>query len=520
MAPLGVLAAAHHHHGRTMLPDCFEPRVWAGRATLAALALAALTGCAQLGAPARSSATPSASDGAAACQRWFRSLDAATDAHHVRDGGAARVAGFPFVRVNRVLASFRTEALASDPAFNAWGERVRALDASARGAELANLPDAALPDLPAPDKPTADATTQRCADLLWREVLASQAQRAAMAERAQVPDDYTAWKRALGLYPLTRLPFFAGVEGWQNGLRETFAQQANAPTAGAWQRYVPASAAEPADAVQALVKKIPRDALGIPQPDPATVQRLLQAYAPVLDVETKGPSDRPGPLRWGDGPAPAVDTSQPVLTQRVAFTRFGAQTLLQLVYTAWFPERPASGGLDLLAGRIDAVVLRITLGADGAPLLLDTIHACGCYHLFFPTPSLTPRPPPASRTEWAFVPATLPALQPGQRLRVRIASGTHYVVGVAPDGGGVGTLYTLQDDDALRTLPTPQGTTRSAFWPSGLMPGTERGERILFWPMGIDSPGAMRQWGRQPTAFVGRRHFDEARLVEERFELR
>jgi hypothetical protein len=50
------------------------------------------------------------------------------------------------------------------------------------------------------------------------------------------------------------------------------------------------------------------------------------------------------------------------------------------------------------------------------------------------------------------------------------------------------------------------------------MPGTERGERALFWPMGIASPGAMRQWGRQPTAFVGRRHFDDAHLLSDRFE--
>ena len=191
----------------------------------------------------------------------------------------------------------------------------------------------------------------------------------------------------------------------------------------------------------------------------------------MLDIETKGPSDRPGRLRWGDGAAPEVDTTQPVLTQRVAFTRFGAQTLLQLVYTAWFPERPASGGFDLLAGRIDAVVLRVTLGADGAPLLLDTIHACGCYHLFIPTPALTPRPPPEPRTEWAFVPGTLPVLQAGQRLRVRIASGTHYVVGVAPDDGGSSAKRVRPTRCKTTTpcarCPPAQGTTRSAFWPSG-----------------------------------------------------
>jgi hypothetical protein len=53
--------------------------------------------------------------------------------------------------------------------------------------------------------------------------------------------------------------------------------------------------------------------------------------------------------------------------------------------------------------------------------------------------------------------------------------------------------------------------------PDGLNPGTERLERLLFWPMGILSAGAMRQWGRHATAFVGRRHFDDADLFEKRF---
>ena len=52
-----------------------------------------------------------------------------------------------------------------------------------------------------------------------------------------------------------------------------------------------------------------------------------------------------------------------------------------------------------------------------------------------------------------------------------------------------------------------------------LVAGSERPERRLFWPMGIRSAGAMRQWGRHATAFVGRRHFDDADLLEKRFTL-
>jgi hypothetical protein len=146
--------------------------------------------------------------------------------------------------------------------------------------------------------------------------------------------------------------------------------------------------------------------------------------------------------------------------------------------------------------------------------------------MFFITPGVTPRPAPQARMEWAFVAATLPPLSAGQRLLVRLASRTHYVVGLQPvsaDKDAQITPYTLLDDAALRALPVsegPAGSTRSAFWPNGIVPGTERGERIVFWPMGIDSPGAMRQWGRQPTAFVGRRHFDDADLLELRFELK
>jgi hypothetical protein len=76
----------------------------------------------------------------------------------------------------------------------------------------------------------------------------------------------------------------------------------------------------------------------------------------------------------------------------------------------------------------------------------------------------------------------------------------------------------MRDYDELRSLPRPVGR-RSVFGEDGLIAGTERTERFLFWPMGIESAGAMRQWGRHATAFVGRRHFDDADLLERRFEL-
>lgn len=70
----------------------------------------------------------------------------------------------------------------------------------------------------------------------------------------------------------------------------------------------------------------------------------------------------------------------------------------------------------------------------------------------------------------------------------------------------------------VRSLPAGNGGQRSLFGAHGLMPGSERPERFILWPMGIRSPGAMRQWGRHPVAFVGCRHFDDPFLFESLFE--
>ena len=54
----------------------------------------------------------------------------------------------------------------------------------------------------------------------------------------------------------------------------------------------------------------------------------------------------------------------------------------------------------------------------------------------------------------------------------------------------------------------------------GQIPGSERFLRFALWPAGIDNAGAQRQATRLPTAFIGRRHFDDPDLFEKRFRLR
>jgi hypothetical protein len=122
--------------------------------------------------------------------------------------------------------------------------------------------------------------------------------------------------------------------------------------------------------------------------------------------------------------------------------------------------------------------------------------------------------------EWAFVPQPLPRVAEGERPVVRLASGTHYIEQVTLVRGSDSLArYGFRAYDELRSLQRLDGGRRSAFGPDGLIAGSERAERFFFWPMGVASAGAMRQWGRHATAFVGRRHFDDPHLIELRFEL-
>jgi len=450
------------------------------------------------------------------CARWYRALDTEIDAAGVRDAQYTRVPGFPHLRVDRLHAALRDRAAESDPALRAFAERLGELDLESRRHEIQNLPALA--------GETARAQTLRrvrdCGRLLRDADLASREARTALLAAARVPDDYSTAHRVLGLYVVTKIPFAAGVRRWERSTVEAFQRE---PDAGLIRvRYAPPAAPPlPRNAVAGLLGRAAFDALGQPALSARELDRLAAAYAPSFEVQIGADYDRFGWLRWRRGAsAPQVDAAEPSVYVHSAYTRYRGEVLLQLVYTIWFPERPRRGAVDLLAGRLDGVVWRVTLAPDGEPLIYDSMHPCGCFHLFFPTPRARPRPAPDRHEEWAFVPQTLPRIGEGERPVVTIASRTHYIerVGVVRGHDSV-VRYAFRSYDELRSMPRAAGDYASAFGPDGLIAGSERLERFLFWPMGIVSSGAMRQWGRHATAFVGRRHFDDAELFERRFEL-
>ena len=466
-----------------------------------------LAGCAIIPAPTRS-ARMGGSDPLGGCADFFASLDQRTADAHVLDPGAFRVEGFPYLRVDRFLASFRQEA-ADKAAFTAWVDRMQALDQEARRYEIANLPKSTgSVSGSANEADELNARVAACGTLLKAADFQDSEQQAALRKTIKVPDEYLTLPRVLGLYQLTSLFVSHGVSNWHAEARKTFSTE---PPVG-WRtvRYVPEKTSEMPDASQ-IVASAKRDALGIPNYSPADLESLFRVFAPVWEVQTEAEYDRIGTPALMPGGELDIDTRRPRTYTLISFTRFGKEILTQLNYIIWFPARPKEHALDIYGGLLDGVNYRVTLDKNGNPLLFETIHNCGCYYEAYPTRRLKAR----EKTDYPEPPLILksPELTPSKELMtLAMESRTHYVqhlYSAASRPQPETAAYALADYGELRSLPDPKGGRRSMFTPDSLAPGSERLERFILWPTGVVSPGAMRQWGRHAVAFVGERHFDD-----------
>ena len=440
--------------------------------------------------------------GVAACARFVGAVDDAVDAAGVRDGAAWRIPGYPFLRADR-LAAAGQRYMHDDE----WLGRLRNLDREGRHFELANLPEDALPALNAraalvvPVKPLEESV-DACASRLLEYSRQSHGLPASVA----VPDEYSTGERVAGLYWVSRISASRGIQRYQREVEQTFAQPIeNLPVLGKLVRHVPASGSA---------------AVAYAGVEPGMAE-LVARNAPVLEIDTHTDHDRFGTPEIDDDGSPEVDVAHPTMFVRVANTILDGRALTQIVYSVWFPSRPKTSAGDLYGGSLDGLTWRVTLGPDGRPWVYDTIHNCGCYHQFFPTPRAVAKPNPNPIDEWMFSPQSLPAVGPDSRVVLRIAAGTHYLqrVSIVPDPVD-GAVFVFAADDSLRSILLRDGNRRSLFDVHGIVPGTRRLERLALWPMGVREAGSMRQWGRHATAFVGRRHMDDPELISRYFEFR
>jgi hypothetical protein len=473
----------------------------------------AAAGCAHLPQTTRSPQVD-AEGPIGACAAFFEALDQEVTQAGVRDPGAFRVSGHPYLRVDRFLASFR-DSVASDGAFEAWLDRMQELDRQGRHFEIANLPAQRSEGLRRSfSAVNLEDRVYTCGNVLRSADLADPAEKERLRDAATPYDDYILLRRVLGLYPVSSYFISLGVERYQQAAREIYTPEP--PTdKSALKRYGPGSLqADMADAAEILARA-PRDRLSIPRYLPAQREKLFSAHAPIWEVQAHGDEDRIGRPSWN--PSLTVDTSHPITYEHLSFTRFENQILTQLNYVIWFPSRPPTGPFDILGGFLDGLNYRVTLDGDGQPLLFETMHNCGCYHKYYPSGRLRARTENGYREPPLLLKA--PAVAGTGRMVVSMESGTHYVRHLYQDdrAGPAAVTYQGSDYDDLQSLPISDGSRRSLFAEDSLVPQSYRKERWILWPTGVLSPGAMRQWGRHAVAFVGERHFDDPYLVERIF---
>ncbi|MBI5590343.1 MAG: hypothetical protein HY881_07685 [Deltaproteobacteria bacterium] len=451
------------------------------------------------------------------CADFFASLDQQTTEAGVMDSGAFRVKGYPYLRANRFLASFREWAMDRE-SFAAWVNHMQALDQESRGYEIANLPAMDAPALAsASSKAELSANVVTCGNLLKAADFQDSGPRIEkLREQVVVPDEYSLLRRTLGVYPLFSVFVSLGVDNWHAEAKKNFSAQPPEDWSGI--RYAPEKPGELPLSRQ-IIEKTRSDSLGIPAYAPEDLQALFRIYAPIWEVQTQNEHDKIGTPFWNPEGELGVNTGHPMTYTLPSFTHFGKDILTQLNYIVWFPSRPKANLLDIYGGLLDGINYRITLDKNGEPLLYETIHNCGCYYMAFPTKRLHVR----EKNDYAESPLILqtPEVNPiSEFMTIALKSRTHAVQHLYPlarETQSESAIYSLADYGQLRSLPCHTDGRAGMFDQDGVGIGTERLERFILWPTGVLSPGSMRQWGRQAVAFIGIRHFDDPFFMDKIF---
>jgi hypothetical protein len=445
----------------------------------------------------------------------------------IADGQVRLIGPGKVFAVDRFLASYYAE-LDDAAARGYWLTQAWALAHTQRQLEFGNLPKMHAgagigTDIEAYSGADIEAIEDCATEVLADAQLLALKQSLALGE-VQVPDDYRTWARVLGLYPLSRAIVLPRIRAEQAKTRQHFQQQALADTDQWYQPTVAALVLSKEAISEHLQQARASNPLSIPQLDKPTLRVFSEHYAPAWAVSTRSRNDQPGTPRWLDDSHISVDVAQPSLYFRPSYTRFQGQVLLQLNYFIWFPQRPKAHLLDIYGGQLDGLVWRVTLLPDGQVLAYDSIHQCGCFHQFFAVaPGLQAQVLAADQEPVLLLNDHIPDARQ-ERVVVQVSDSSHSVLGLHAWQGSkqyhlAPTNLALRDYNELRQLPLG-AERKSLFASNGRVPASRRLERWVLWPMGIASAGAMRQWGRHPTAFVGRRHFDDPQLLDALLEFK
>lgn len=389
------------------------------------------------------------------CREQYADVDARIEKAGVHDAEYFPVSGFPYVRVDRLMSSYRHEVAGDVNTLGTWMLQLREYDSIARDIELTNL------GMPKYERADLLNTLRTCAVWLSFVETADPPTLEKLIDAADVP----APPEEIADHPAADRAAFRDPP----------------PPAKSAVRWAVAPTDDKLD-LRKLLQQASRDELGRVGLLMNQWPLLAAQHAPKLLLDDTE-DDRLGAPILTDGGA-RVDAARAVVYYLPSYARVDGRTLIQINYFIWLGTRT-----------LDGRVWRVTLDDNGDPLMYDTISAAGSDQLWFPRGGVHAR---TDRAGAVLIPQALPRGEFAVRLRPR----THEVIRLLPARNAKVRRYELRPYEDLMTLAAPGGATRSLFGADARIAGSERG---------------LRQWTHQPVS--AKRYFDDPHLIEDYFVL-
>ena len=459
----------------------------------------------------------------AACQDLLNRLDKTVQQAGVKDRSSFSVPCFPYLRSNRFLSALK-KTLKSDEERADWLRWMQQLDLAARNKEIRNLPDETVLSLNSKEAgpPDREGLYRRVASCSC-ELLDHDQTQSDFCETfdpfVEIPDGYSFFMRAAGLYPLTSIPVIIATRNVREKIRSRFQLDVeDLPVEGTLRTFVPAEGVFLGETgVRELIKTSRENAMGVPRPNRTQERALVAFFAPIFIQDVAASYDRFGRVVWKGGRV-VIESAEPTVYWYMSHAFLEGEAILQINYVIWYSKRAGKKSPWMERGDLDGLTVRVSLDTRGRPFMVDVMNNCGCYHFFSPQKERVHRVVSKRFGLDPFVPQWLPTIFPEKRLGIRVNSGWHQVerlLATAPPLDA--EPYELAPYEALEALAHENGRSESIFNARGIGKGSDRIEPFILFSMGIPSVGSMRQRGNHPIALTGRVHFDDPYLFEQNF---
>jgi len=455
---------------------------------------------------------------------FFKHLDRAVEKYDVSDASTFAVPGFPYLKSNRFLAAVKERSVDPDTDLY-WAGQMLKLGLDSRRKELVNLPAKAFVEI-------SEAT----GDLLERDTIYQKTESYALKlfgddqtrtdfidvlkKTVTIPDEYSSLTRFFGLYPLAGIPVTLATAMAYGRYKDWHATPLNdLNTDGRVERFFPEETGLMVDQafMNNLYDPLHLDDFGLPVLTKRDERLLANRFAPTIYQDVVEDYDLIGKILWKENQV-QVDTGQPRAYFYVSHSFLGGHPVLQLNFAFWYSERAGENAPMIERGPLDGLSYRVTLSRSGKPMMVDIMNSCGCYYFFVPRKEFVTKIVAKPGEIAPLVPAWLPTENPQSRINIRVNSGWHQVQKVfSGDVSAPGHAYSLVPYETLESLSSGKDQYASVFSPAGIMKDSWRVEPYIFFSMGIQNIGYMRQRGHHAIKMVGRGHFTDPDLFDRSF---